>query len=394
MSDASAMPLRILFLATGRAVSPLFGGELRVHHLADELARLGHTVELHAWLSRNHPARRLVRDRLTIVEHHSPRLDCALALDKLRLVPSCELPAFFAGLGPMLSRLIKAGNFDVIHFELPWWGRALAAIGPKPPTVYGAQNVESAWWAPRIEKFPFAGAWKRRLLDVELNALRQADGAVACSPADAAWMTNQAGIAPARVAVVPNGFDARRIQPPDAASRARLRRKFYFQDHTRVAVFIGAAVEPNREAAELILQQIAPATANKSIRYVIAGRVNRLLEFPPPPNVTCIETLPDALELLQAADVAINPMLSGSGSNIKLAEALGAGLPVVTTPFGMRGYEALAPWLLAGEIDDFPRLLGAASYPAAVPPPALEGLSWAASARRLAQHYRSLQKGA
>jgi hypothetical protein len=73
-------------------------------------------------------------------------------------------------------------------------------------------------------------------------------------------------------------------------------------------------------------------------------------------------------------------MLSGSGSNISWPRRSARDLPVVTTPFGMRGYEALAPWLLAGEIDDFPRLIGAASYPAAVPPPALEGLSWAASA--------------
>lgn len=393
MTPVSATPLRILFLATGRAVNPIFGGELRVHHLADELARLGHTVELHSWVSRNHPAGRAQRERLTIVEHHSARLDLALALDRLRLAPACELPAFFAGLGPMLSRMIKAGDFDLIHYELPWWSRALETIHAKPVAVYGSQNVESTWWAPRLDRFPFSSAYKRRLLDLELNAIARASGVVACSELDAEWMKKQAAIDPARLAVVPNGFDARRFQPPDHALRFRLRRKFYFNENTKIAVFIGAAVEPNRQAAELIVRELAPATANEPIRYVIAGRVARIIDRPVQPNVSYIEELADVLELLQAADVAVNPMLSGSGSNIKLAEALGAGLPVVTTPFGMRGYESVAPWLLVGEPGELPNLIRSARYPSSIPPAELGRLTWAASARRLADHYQALQKG-
>jgi hypothetical protein len=178
-----------------------------------------------------------VRDRLTIVEHHSPRWNCALALDKLRLVPSCELPAFFAGLGPMLSRLIKAGKFRRDPFRIAVVGarargdRAEAAHRVRLRAKRGVGLVGAADRKVSVcRRLESAGC-----STFELNALRQADGAVACSPADAAWMTNQAGIARRASPFVPNGFDARRIQPPDAASRARLRRKFYFQDHTGVA---------------------------------------------------------------------------------------------------------------------------------------------------------------
>lgn len=41
----------------------------------------------------------------------------------------------------------------------------------------------------------------------------------------------------------------------------------------------------------------------------------------------------------QAADVALNPIFRGSGSNIKMFDYLAAGLPVVTTPVGARGIE-------------------------------------------------------
>src|SRR4029077_19852371 len=43
--------------------------------------------------------------------------------------------------------------------------------------------------------------------------------------------------------------------------------------------------------------------------------------------------------LLATADVALNPMLSGAGSNLKLATYLAAGVPVITTPLGARGSE-------------------------------------------------------
>ncbi len=40
-----------------------------------------------------------------------------------------------------------------------------------------------------------------------------------------------------------------------------------------------------------------------------------------------------------AASVAVNPMVSGSGTNLKIVEYLAAGVPVVSTPFGMRGLD-------------------------------------------------------
>jgi glycosyltransferase involved in cell wall biosynthesis len=47
-----------------------------------------------------------------------------------------------------------------------------------------------------------------------------------------------------------------------------------------------------------------------------------------------IEDLPAHIA---AADVAVAPMLSGSGTNLKILEYLATGLPVVTTPIGAEG---------------------------------------------------------
>ena len=42
-------------------------------------------------------------------------------------------------------------------------------------------------------------------------------------------------------------------------------------------------------------------------------------------------------ELFRVADIAINPMMSGSGTNLKMLDYMAAGLPVISTTVGARG---------------------------------------------------------
>jgi hypothetical protein len=59
--------------------------------------------------------------------------------------------------------------------------------------------------------------------------------------------------------------------------------------------------------------------------------------------------------LLSVADVALNPMLGGSGTNVKMATYLAAGVPVITTPLGARGYDLIdGDEALIAPIDAFP----------------------------------------
>ncbi len=387
--ETTPRALRILMLSAGRVAGPVSGGELRIHHLAAELGRLGHRVELVGLVARNHPRRRLDAQGLAAEERHSWRLDLALLADRLRLAPACELPLWLAGLGRELARRVAVEEFDIIQCELPWWLRAAEAVRGRARIVYGAHNIEADWWAPRLARFPLGASWRRRLEAQERRAIERSDGVIACCAADANWMQGNTRLEPARLAVVANGFDARRIAPPDAESRRRAREKFGFAEDEKVALFIGADVKPNRQAARVIAGKIAPALRGEPIRLVVAGRVARSLE--PAAGVTLLGPVEDSLELLHAADLALNPMQSGSGSNIKLIEALGAGLPVVTTPFGMRGFEALADRMLVGEVPEMARLIREARRGDPPPPRApLEEFSWAAAAARLDRHYQRL----
>ncbi|HET8877630.1 MAG TPA: glycosyltransferase, partial [Casimicrobiaceae bacterium] len=58
-----------------------------------------------------------------------------------------------------------------------------------------------------------------------------------------------------------------------------------------------------------------------------------------PVNVRLVGKLSeeDKLQYLQSADIAVNPMFAGSGTNIKMFDFMAAGLPVVATSMGARG---------------------------------------------------------
>lgn len=45
------------------------------------------------------------------------------------------------------------------------------------------------------------------------------------------------------------------------------------------------------------------------------------------------------LDFYRAADIALNPMFQGSGTNIKMLDYMAAGLPILTTSKGARGIE-------------------------------------------------------
>ena len=94
-----------------------------------------------------------------------------------------------------------------------------------------------------------------------------------------------------------------------------------------------------------------------------------------PANVVLMGVVPDAVKivLLRVADVALNPVVRGSGTNLKIVEYMAAGAPVVSTEFGARGIDMVAgEHLTIAAITDFVDAIGqvltdpAAAYAAAV----------------------------
>ncbi|MGB4565162.1 MAG: glycosyl transferase family 1, partial [Dethiobacteria bacterium] len=69
------------------------------------------------------------------------------------------------------------------------------------------------------------------------------------------------------------------------------------------------------------------------------------------------------LHLFAAADLAVNPVLSGGGTNLKTLEFISAGLPLFSTEFGARGLNLVDKiHYVKAELDNFPTKINALGH--------------------------------
>ena len=137
---------------------------------------------------------------------------------------------------------------------------------------------------------------------------------------------------------------------------------------------------------DFLVRQILPRLGSDA-RLLILGRCapRPLLH----PRMHRAGFVPDLRPYLAAADVAVNPVGYGTGVNVKLAEYLAAGLPVVSTTVGVRGFAGPTEGIRVVARQDFARAL-TGDLPSAVPRAALAPLSWDSLGRRLLARYEGL----
>ena len=98
---------------------------------------------------------------------------------------------------------------------------------------------------------------------------------------------------------------------------------------------------PNLEACEQIFRtaRLCPDTT-----FLLMGSQCRFFEQKGtklPGNVSLLGLVSDEEKnrVFSLVDLALNPMLSGSGTNLKMFDYMAAGIPVITTLFGSRGID-------------------------------------------------------
>jgi len=119
--------------------------------------------------------------------------------------------------------------------------------------------------------------------------------------------------------------------------------------------FVGSEYPPNVDGLRWFLDVIWPridSTAELAIFGNVCRRIDRAAL---PANVRCHGRVDDLDSAYRTLDIVINPVRVGAGLKIKTVEALGAGLPVVTTAEGARGLEDAAgtAFALAHDADEF-----------------------------------------
>nr|WP_239027294.1 glycosyltransferase family 4 protein [Ramlibacter algicola] len=103
------------------------------------------------------------------------------------------------------------------------------------------------------------------------------------------------------------------------------------------AVFLASDNAANRDALQWLLADILPRVVRElpSFTLELGGSICRVA--PDLPHVRKLGWLDDPQAALRRAALALNPMRVGTGINIKLLDAMAAGVPSVATATGARG---------------------------------------------------------
>jgi glycosyltransferase involved in cell wall biosynthesis len=376
--------LRILVVTPFPALPLSHGGRVRSFRLASGLAAAGASVDLLCPWGPGLPLRPFTAGGVTV---HPHRL-AANALPRLlrdRRVPSQVALSWQPDwLGP--RRLLERfRGHDVVQFEFVAQAHWARALDGRCAVVYSAHNVESDYLR-RGPLAPSLGGYSlRRIETLEREAVRRADLVVACTADDVRRLGELYG-APRRVTVVQNGFDDDLLGFDRGERRQLARAALGLADGELAVLFVGGAAHHNREAARLAT--IVLPRIRRPARLLLVGECAGAVA--PTPGVLPLGYQADLRDVLSAADVAVNPVGVGSGSNLKMPVYMAAGLPIVTTAVGLRGFEELAGHAVVADLDDFPRAIDRAVRLPRATPDRLRSLTWGALARRLADAYATL----
>lgn len=273
----------------------------------------------------------------------------------------------------------QSGAFCAI-LSHPWLHAALRRALPRIPLVYDAQNVETDLKAALFAKNPELAV---EAASMEEQCARDAALLFACSNGDIGRLSALGQIPIGRMRLVPNGYDAENLKFMDKAERLALRRSLAYPD-AKLALFSGSGHGPNLEAVEFIIRLAAEMPEVEFLIAGSAGTQEKVRRIKRPVNVHLLGLVPENIKnlLLYAADAGLNPVTSGSGTNLKIIEYMAAGLETLSTPFGARGMDGeIYPAVHLAELADF-----AAQLRAIFASPAKDA-ELSAIARRIARDY-------
>ena len=237
---------------------------------------------------------------------------------------------------PLIREALVSEQYDLIHVEHTNIAHWLHELDSKVPKILSSENVKTVIWERYYQHTK--GYERRRFYRdycrfrrYESTYLRDYDCVIAVSEKDRDTFREftQDSVP---LLVVPNGCDTDYFQQTEPVS-----------DQFEL-VFTGTMqYRPNVEAMLFFCREIYPIILAKVPRCRL-----KIVGNKPPPEVKALEKLgdievtgfvDDVRPYMASAAVVVVPLLSGSGTRLKILEAMAMGKAVVTTTVGAEGID-------------------------------------------------------
>ncbi len=345
--------MRILFLTPQPPYPPHAGNALRTLGLLEGLHKAGAHIDLITFVEDGQPdpvstpAAELCQ---RIVSIPTPKRALRQRLRDLLLSGAADMSRRFYSerYADELTRQLKTrGDYDLIQFEgleMAGYLPIIRALRPQAKVIYGAANAEfdlqrliymnDRRILRRLPGTVYSLIQWRRLVRFERQVCQNVAHVIATSQADAdafRWLSPKSA-----VSVVPNGIYVQE----------------YMQSSTQLELgsaallFTGSmGYRPNVDAvlwfADAILGQIREAVPEARLFVVGKNPHPRLAPLRQRADVEITGYVQDVTPFLHSGAVYIAPLRMGSGTRLKLLQAMAAQRAIVSTTIGAQGLEIM-----------------------------------------------------
>lgn len=219
-------------------------------------------------------------------------------------------------------------RFDTVVVEYAFNSRALDAFPASTRKLLDTHDAFADRHRPFVARGFRKGYWVSLTPQDENQGLRRADAVIAIQAQEAEHFREQlaqyeVGERNPEIAVVSHyiGLD----QPlPD-----------HGVDHA--ALYLGTNMLSNQISLRQFLEHVLPRVVSSipDFRLRLAGSICNWA--PDIPNVEKLGFVDDLRVAFARSPLSVNPTIAGTGINIKLLDAMGAGVPTISTVTGVRG---------------------------------------------------------
>ena len=330
--------MRVLYVTYEPPFFPAGGGQTRQFNLLKHLS-VKHEIDL--FLPHLNLQERIIAKQISN-SVYSPSL-ALTKLARLCLKPfPNSYPAFSAAkeglrftLTPIIRAAIKRNSYDLVHIEhtdIAHWEKIIPRSIPRTLTAHNVKTVMWSRYAKNASQSQYKALAKeaRRFSEYEAKFLPALTRLIAVSDTDKLELERITEKS-VPIDVVANGVDTTYFSPKSSEISYDL-------------VFTGTMNHPpNTDGIIDFVIKTLPIIRSQipGVRLAIVGM------NPPPavqslsshPGVTVTGYVPDTRDFISSATLAIAPLNSGSGTRLKILEAMSMGKAVVSTSIGAEGID-------------------------------------------------------